>query len=186
MRKIIILSLLTFLVLLQVTKAENSSALSAIPDTITKTVNGIEETTIEIENSGDSEINISEVIVVGDIIGIVSIVDRPYVIQPNSYSNLQIRIDPSNLPQGSYSGTISILSSAGIVPINVNLEVPYSSQDYSYIIWIFAAFIIVAIVVITILRYRKLKKRKKRGKEEGRGTEKERRESLLQTTTGRV
>ena len=148
------------------------SDFSANPDVISETVSEITENTIELENSGDSDVNISEIIVLEDLIGVVSIVQRPYVIPPNSKSIVKIRIDPSNLPQGSYKGTISILSNKGVILVHVNLQVIPSTktglkvniEDYSFIIWTFATFIVVVIVTITILRYRKIRKKKSQEK----------------------
>jgi hypothetical protein len=148
------------------------SDFSANPDVINEIVSETTENTIELENSGSSEVNISEIIVLEDLVGVVSIVQRPYTIPSNSKSIVKIRIDPSNLAQGSYKGTISILSNKGVIPIQVNLQVIPSAttglkmniEDYSFIIWTFAIFIVVVIVAITILRYRKIRKKKSQEK----------------------
>jgi hypothetical protein len=200
MKKLVVFSLLAFLILLQLARADimtdketykpeetigirlssanvltgvapNALDFSASPNVINETVSEITENTIELENSGNSDVSISEIIVLEDVVGVISIVQRPYIIPPNSKSILKIRIDPSNLPQGSYNATISVLGNKGVIPVQVNLQVITSTkikqvsiEDYSFIIWTFAIFIVVVIVTITILRYRKIMKKKSKEK----------------------
>ena len=141
-----------------------SSILSITPSVINETTNEPIDKTINLENFGDSDINVNEIKVSENLENVISVIQRPYIIPQNGRSTLKLRIDATDLSEGTYSGTIGVFSDKGVNTIYVNLEVPHTNvsnyEDYSFIIWSFAIFIVVVIVAMTVLRYKKIRKKK--------------------------
>jgi hypothetical protein len=118
---------------------------------------------VNIENLMEYNIGIDKVEISDDLENIVSIAQRPYVIEAKGTGIAELKIDTSSLPGGVYSGSVTFISKDVRTVIPVRLEINSGVQSLegnSYIIWYFAIGIVVAIVIITVVRYRQLKKRR--------------------------
>jgi hypothetical protein len=130
--------------------------------------NEIIQTSVKFTNKMDSDISVDDVQISPDLSGIVSIVQRPYVIARGGTGTMEIRINSENLQQNVYSGYIRVMAKGvkNDIPLAINVVVPVEEVDNSYIIWSFAIGITVSIVIITIVRYKTMKKRPKPPKQE--------------------
>ena len=198
MKKLVISLMFIFVISSQLVEAQE---FSITPNMIneTTTIEKIFDKTLDLKNTGDSDIYITAVEISGDIKNIVSVVERPSIIPPNTIKTVKIKIDTTNSVEGSYSGVISVLFNGNSSPIHVSLNVISSAgptidiqglsnffetifpmediENHSYIVWYFAIGVIILIIIITILKYRKRKKKKKEEKKE-RKEEKEEAEEI--------
>ena len=129
-------------------------------------------------NSRDSFVSVESVEVSDDLKPIITIIQRPYLMQPLENATMKIKIDTRKAVQGTYDGTINVNVGGAENLIYINLDISSAEsevKDYSYIIWCFAFGIVIIIVLLTILKYRKSKKKKKEGKEEKKKKEEEKR-----------
>jgi FtsP/CotA-like multicopper oxidase with cupredoxin domain len=173
MKKLVILSLLTFLILLQLARADITTDKETYKP----------EETIDIRLSSANDITEVALYIINPIgtqeFSETSMVNNQfweynYTLGTNAINGTyvinMIASEGGSLSENStkfyFSKNFDVVTTSDFSanPDVINETVSEITEDYSFIIWTFAIFIVVVIVTITILRYRKIRKKKSQEK----------------------